>query len=206
MTNNLMDLLQSQLSDNLVEKLSNQLGGADKEQTSIAANSVFSTLMTALAKNASNPEGAASLANALENDHDGGILDNVMDMLGGNLNPQQSRAANGEGILKHVLGGKQSAAAEMVSKMSGLDSDKAASLMTMLAPIVMGSLGKAKKEQGFDPSSLSSFLGNSVKKTADQKPEMSLITQLLDRDGDGSAMDDIAGMGMKFLGSLFKKK
>jgi hypothetical protein len=203
---NLMDLLQSQLSDGLLDTLSDQLGGADKEQTSKAATGIFSTLMGAMAKNASTPEGASSLANALDKDHDGGLLDNVMDMFGGNTQPQQARAANGTGILKHVLGGKQSGAVDMISKLSGLDSGKTGSLMTMLAPIVMGSLGKAKKEQGFDVSSLTSFLGNSVKSTSNQNAEMGLISKFIDQDGDGSIMDDLAGMGMNMLGSFFKKK
>lgn len=202
---NLMDLLQSQLSEGMLDTLSNQLGGADKAQTSKAATGIFSTLMGALAKNASTPDGAASLANALDRDHDGGILDNVMDMLGGNTQPQQARAANGAGILNHVLGGKQSGAIDMISKMSGLDSSKTGSLMTMLAPIVMANLGKAKKEQGFDISDLTSFLGNSVKSTSNQSAEMSMISKFIDQDGDGSIMDDLADMGMKVLGNFFKK-
>ena len=203
---NLMDLLQSQMSDGLLDTLADQLGGADKEQTSKAATGIFSTLMGAMSKNASTPDGAASLANALDKDHDGGLLDNVMDMLGGNPQPQQSRAANGAGILKHVLGGKQSGAIDMISQMSGLDSNKTGSLMTMLAPIVMANLGKTKKEQGFDVSDLTSFLGNSVKSQSNQSAEMSLISKFIDQDGDGSIMDDIAGMGMNMLGNFFKKK
>jgi len=35
---------------------------------------------------------------------------------------------------------------------------------------------------------------------------MGLLGKLLDRDGDGSVMDDIAGMGMKTLGNLFRKR
>ncbi len=203
---NLMDLLQGQLSEGLLDTLSSQLGGVDKEQTSKAATGIFSTLMGAMSKNASTPDGAASLANALDKDHDGGLLDNMMDMFGGNPQPQQSRAANGAGILKHVLGEKQSGAIDMISKMSGLDSSKTGSLMTMLAPIVMGSLGKAKKEQGFEVSDLTSFLGNSVKSTSNQSAEMSMISKFIDQDGDGSVMDDIAGMGMNMLSNFFKKK
>lgn len=203
---NLMDLLQGQLADGLLDNLTGQLGGADKEQTSKAATGIFSTLMGAMSKNASTPDGAASLANALDKDHDGGLLDNVMDMFGGNSQPQQSRATNGAGILNHVLGGKQSGAIDMISKMSGLDSSKTGSLMTMLAPIVMANLGKAKKEQGFDVSDLTSFLGNSVKSASNQNAEMGLISKFIDQDGDGSVMDDIAGMGMNMFSNFFKKK
>ena len=203
---NLMDLLQSQMSDGLLDTIAGQLGGADKDQTAKAATGIFSTLMGAMAKNASTPDGAASLANALDRDHDGGLLDNVMDMLGGNIQPHHTQAANGAGILNHVLGKKQSGAIDMISQMSGLDSNKTGSLMTMLAPIVMANLGKAKKEQGFDVSMLTEFLGNSVKSTSNQGAQMSMIAKFIDQDGDGSIMDDLAGMGMKVFGSFFKKK
>jgi hypothetical protein len=33
-----------------------------------------------------------------------------------------------------------------------------------------------------------------------------LINSLLDQDGDGSITDDIANMGFKMLGNLFKRK
>lgn len=203
---NLMDLLQGQLSEGLLENLASQIGGADKEQTQKAATGIFSTLMGALAKNASSPEGASSLNNALERDHDGGLLDNVMDMFGGRApKPELSRAANGAGILKHVLGGKQSGAIDMISQLSGLDGDKTGNLMSILAPIVMGSLGKAKKEQGLDVDGLSGFLKGSVKDTSNQQAEMGLIGKFLDQDGDGSVMDDIAGMGMNMLGKWLKR-
>ncbi len=202
----LMDLLQSQLTDGMVDQLSRQLGGADKQQTANAASSIFSTIMAGLAKNASSQDGASALANALEKDHDGGILDSFSDILGGAAKPTNERAMNGAGILEHVLGGKQSGAIDMISKMSGLGGDKAGSLMSMLAPLVLGTLGKAKKEQGMGIEDLAGFLNGSVQKQQQKAPEMGIIGKLLDRDGDGSFMDDVAGMGMNILGNLFKKK
>ncbi len=203
---NLMDLLQSQLTEGMVDQLSQQLGGADRQQTATAASGIFSTLMGALSKNASSQEGASALANALDNDHDGGVLDNFMDMLGGNKQPTNTRAMNGAGILKHVLGGKQNGAIDMISKMSGLGGDKAGSLLSMLAPMVLGTLGKAKKEQSMGIEDLSSFLGGSVQNHEKQGgKEMGMIGKFLDQDGDGSYMDDIAGMGMKMFGKFLRK-
>ncbi len=201
-----MDLLQSQLSEGMIDQLSQKLGGADKQQTAAAASGIFSTLMGALSKNASTDEGASALSNALDRDHDGGVLDNFMDMLGGQAPTSNSRAMNGAGILKHVLGGKQGGAIDMISKMSGLGGDQTGNLMSMLAPMVLGTLGKAKKEQGMGLQDLTSFITGSVndhqKKGGD---EMGIIGKFLDQDGDGSIVDDVAGMGMKILGNFFKK-
>ncbi len=75
----------------------------------------------------------------------------------------------------------------------------------MLAPILMGTLGKAKREQGLDVAGLVSFLSGSVSAQSQKDPSMNLITSFLDRDGDGSIIDDVANIGMKFLGGLFRK-
>lgn len=205
MANGIFDLIQGQLSQGMVEQIANQLGGADKQQTQSAASSAINVLLGAIAKNASTPEGSSALANALEKDHDGSVLDNFMELATGAMQPSNSRALNGAGILKHVLGGKQNTAIDMISKMSGIGGDKAGSLLTMLAPMVMGALGKTKAQSGLDAGGLGSLLQNVVKQEAPQRKEMGLVEKLLDQDGDGSIMDDVAGLGMKVLGGLFKK-
>jgi len=202
---NIMDMLQSQLSGGLVDQLSQQIGGADREQTATAASGIVTTLVSALARNAASQDGAASLSNALDRDHDGGILENLMGMLSGNVQPQNERAANGAGILNHILGDRQGGVSSMVSQMSGLNNNQTSQLMTMLAPIVMGMLGKTKRENGLDEGGLASLLNGTVSQQQNSNPTMALVTRFLDSDGDGSIMDDVANMGMKFLGGLFKK-
>lgn len=205
MANGIFDLIQGQLSQGMVEQIANQLGGADKQQTQNAASSAINVLLGAIAKNASTPEGSSSLANALDKDHDGSVLDNFMELATGAAQPTNNRALNGAGILKHVLGGKQNSAVDMISQMSGIGGDKAGSLLAMLAPMVMGALGKTKAQSGLDAGGLGSLLQNVVQKEAPQRKEMGLVEKLLDQDGDGSIMDDVAGLGMKVLGGLFKK-
>ncbi|MCB0611783.1 MAG: DUF937 domain-containing protein [Phaeodactylibacter sp.] len=206
MSSNLMDILQGSLSSGMVEQLSQQLGGADKQQTAAAASGIVTTLMGALAKNASSTEGAQALNNALERDHDGSILDDVMGMLTGNAQVNNDRMLNGSGILNHVLGNKQSGAIDMISKLSGLDSSKTGSLMTMLAPVIMGALGKTKQQQGLDVAGITSLLSGTVSAQKQQNPTMNLVTSFLDADGDGSIVDDVANMGMKILGGFFGRK
>ncbi len=205
---NLIDLLQGQLPDQMLDQLSNQIGSADRQQTATAASGIVATLVSALARNASSERGAQSLANALDSDHDGSILENLAGLLGGGQVPaQQSRALNGAGILKHILGDRQGSAIEMISQMSGLNSNQTGSMMQMLAPVVMGLLGKTKREQGLDVSGLVNLLsGTAQSRQAQSNPAMRMVTMLLDRDRDGSAMDDIARIGLNVLGNLFKKK
>lgn len=208
---NITDLLQSQLSSGVLETLSKQIGGADTQKTQAATSGIMNILLGAMAKNASTPTGASALSNALDRDHDGSILDDVMGMFTGQAKPANAKAVNGEGILGHILGGRQDSAADTVSKMSGLDKSQVGSLMVSLAPMIMGALGKAKKENNLDASGLAGMLGGVLGgmksgKTAQQDPKMAMLTAFLDKDGDGSIVDDVAGMGMSFLGRLFGRK
>ncbi len=203
-----MDILEDQLSnDQLMDRLSGQLG-ADKEQTEAAAEGIISTLTGALARNASSQEGANNLANALERDHDGSILDDVSEMLLGNKTPNSEKALDGSGILSHLLGDKQSNAVDMISRMSGLESSKTGSLMSMLAPMVMGALGKTKREQGLNTSGIFDMLTGafSQQKQKGNNTAMGMISRFIDQDGDGSIVDEVAGMGMKLLGGFFRKR
>jgi len=48
-------------------------------------------------------------------------------------------------------------------------------------------------------------LGQERETARQRSPEaVDMLTRFLDADNDGSAMDDVAAMGTKLLGSLFK--
>ena len=193
----LVKVLQSQLSDDMIDRLSNQIGGS-REQTQAAANGAVSTLLAAMAKNVRQPGGAHALAGALARDHDGSILDDAMGYLLGNRQPQNANTLNGSGILKHVLGQKQESANDMLGKLSGLDKSQIMQLMITLAPLVMGALGKARNTQS-RPQGIGQLLSRSVKSASNKRNELGLIGKFLDKDDDGSVMDDLMNMGMKAL-------
>jgi len=195
----LMDLLQGNLSEDLLGTLAKQLGGADKKQTQVAAQGAIGALASALAKNASTSDGANALVSALDRDHDGSIMDDVIGMLSGTRQPRNASTTNGAGILRHVLGGKQNNIINMISKMSGLDNSKSGSILSMLAPLLMGSLGKARHQRGLGVMDIAKVLTNSVQTRQKEDSGLGLIGKFLDSDGDGNIMDDIAKIGMNFL-------
>lgn len=160
---NLMEILQGQLSDDMLGQLSQQIG-ADKEQTATAANGIFATLLGGLANNATSESGLASLASALDRDHDGSILDDLMGMVGGMAqdNAPAASAVNGAGILGHILGDRQEIAAQQISQSSGLNVGQIMKLMPILAPIVMGVLGRAKNSGSLDLGGLANILMGSA--------------------------------------------
>ena len=205
MSQSLLNMLQGQLGEGLIDQLSQQIGTNDREKTAAATTGILSTLLSGLAKNASTTEGATALNNALDRDHDGSVLDDFMDIIAGNKQAANERALNGQGIIQHILGDKQGGAIDMISRISGLDSGKTGNLMSMIAPLLMGTLGKTKKTNGLDMAGLASLLSGTVTEQSHHDPNVSLISRFLDSDGDGSVVDDITNIGMRFLGGLFKK-
>ena len=196
---NVIELLQGQLDDNLIRQLSQHIGAQSTEQTEAAASGIISTLVAGLNKNASTPEGANALVSAIDRDHDGSILEDVAGFLLGGKQASNSNALNGAGILGHILGGKQSNATDMIGKATGMDSGQITKLMISLAPMVLAALGKARSQEGLGVENIGSILSGSVNSPVNQRQEMSVLQRFLDADGDGSVMDDIADMGMKFF-------
>ncbi|TNE56827.1 MAG: DUF937 domain-containing protein [Bacteroidetes bacterium] len=161
---NLMEMLQGQLSDDVLGQLSQQIG-ADKEQTATAANGIFATLLGGLANNTTDTSSLSSLASALDRDHDGSILDDLASMVGSVAQQsagQAPKALNGAGILGHILGDRQETAAQQISQQSGLNVNQIMKLMPILAPIVMGVLGRAKNSGGLDLGGLANILMGSA--------------------------------------------
>jgi hypothetical protein len=162
---NLMDIFQGQLSDDVLGHLSDQIG-ADKDQTATAASGIFATLLGGLANNASSEGGLSALGSALDRDHDGSMLDDIMGMVTGAMQgggaPAASNALNGSGILGHILGDNQEVAAQQVSQSSGLSMGQIMKLMPILAPIAMSVLGKAKNQGGLDLGGLAGILMGSA--------------------------------------------
>lgn len=199
----LLDLLKDQLTPDAIEGLSQHTGINDVEKTASASNAIMAFLTKALAKNSSSPQGASSLLGALDRDHDGSVLDDVVGMLTGNMaGTYSSKTMNGIGILGHLLGARQNFVVEAIAKMTGLHKNQTAMLMIRLAPLVLGMLGKKKKEENLNERGLSDLLSDSIQKREQANANQSVLSRILDRDKDGSAMDEIAGMGMKALGSF----
>ena len=197
----ILDLLNSDIGKSLINGTSKQLG-QDKGKTTTALSAALPLILGAMKNNAKTPEGAAGLLSALGNEkHGGGILDNLGSILGGG-GIDDNVLQDGAGILGHVFGGKEQNVANAVSKSSGLDLGSAMSILKVAAPLVMGYLGKETRQQKVaDQNGIGNLLGGLL--GGESKQQQSLVESLLDADGDGSIIDDVAGM---LLGGGSKKK
>lgn len=168
--------------------------GISESTANTAIQMAVPLILTALARNASQPQEAQNLHQAVATDHDGSILDNVMGYL---QNPQ---SANGAGILGHVFGGQQPAIENNLAQATGMDQSSAGGLLETLAPLVMGSLGRAQQQNGLDASGLSDLLNSQQQEAQANAPgAMSMLSSLLDQNKDGSSMDDLQRMAASFF-------
>ncbi|WP_074406036.1 MULTISPECIES: DUF937 domain-containing protein [Aquimarina] len=194
----ILDLLNSPMGKQIINGVSSQTGQS-QDKTGDLLSMAMPVLMGAMQRNASTPEGASGLLGALTGKHTGGILDNLGGLFDGGVD--QSVTNDGAGILGHILGNKQPAVENALSQKSGIDAGSVAQILKVAAPILLGVLGKQAKQNNVnDANGLSGLLGGM---SGGGTKQQSLIESFLDADGDGSILDDVAGM---LLSSGGKKK
>jgi hypothetical protein len=163
-----------------LQQVSQQLG-LDSSQTTQAVGSALPLLLGAMGQNASEPQGAQSLLNALQRDHLGSGGGGGFDL---------------GSILGHIFGGQQPQAAQVLGQKTGLDSGTSGKLLAILAPIVMSFLAQRFAQQG-NASELSSALGQEALQSGGIG---SMLGGVLDQDGDGQfGASDLLKLGAGLL-------
>lgn len=192
----ILSLITSQLNN---PDVLNQLGskvGANPDQVQKLAQLGLPTMLEALNRNASNPEGAQALAGALDKHQ----IDNVDD-ISGFLNNVDIN--DGTKILGHMFSDKNDRVQNNLSQQTGLAGGQVTDLLAQLAPLLLGAMGTQKKQQGLDAggvagltSQLTGMMGQSGGGNI-----MNMASKFLDADNDGSIIDDVGGL----LGKFFKR-
>jgi hypothetical protein len=184
----------AELTDSLTELLDGRTSqisrriGADESQTRTAVHAAVPTLLAALSTESSG----GGLRQAVERDHDGSIIDQLSEYLDGSaqLNP---RATDGDGILDHALGDRRAEVQQALSAKSGLDLGTIAKLLPLLAPILMGMLGKRSGggtggsggSGGFGLDDIGDLLNREKDDARSTNPDIGDILDRFDRRGTG---------------------
>jgi len=195
----ILDLLGSDLGKSIISGVAGSTGN-DTNKTSSVLTMALPVLMKAMQRNASTPQGAEGLMGAIQGKHDGSILDNLGGLFGGGGDEEVKN--DGSKILGHVLGSRQHGVEKVISEKSGLDAGSVANILKVAAPILMGMIGKQAQQQNVSSSNgIGDLLGGLLGGNSAAK-EQSFLESILDADGDGSIVDDVAGM---VLGGAKKK-
>ncbi len=201
----IMDMITQQLGGSMMQQMAQKVGG-NSEGVQRATAAAIPMILAAIKRNAGSRQGAESLANALNKHSDGGMLGGLGSLLGGGSGSASMMQEGGK-ILGHVFGGKQNNMAQQLGRATGLGGKGAGDLMSMLAPMVMGALGKAKAQGNMGVSGLQDLLNQEHQTIQRRQPkQLGMIEGLLDADGDGDVdLSDILKKGSGLLGGFFRR-
>ena len=195
-----LELLMQQMGSGTASQVGQKLG-TDQQATEKAMAAALPLVLGALARNAARPGGADALHRAVAKDHDGSVLDNLSGFF------SKPDVTDGNAILGHVFGNRRAAVEAGVGKASGMNGQQVSQLMAMLAPLMMGALGRVQRQQKLDPGALSNVLAAERQQIERQSPGLGGLASLLDADGDGQIADDLMEkVGKGLLGSLFGRR
>lgn len=201
--NSIMDLLSAPQAAGARQQIGQQLG-LDEASTAKAIQALLPALAAGLASNAQKPGGVEALVGALTNGQHERYLDQPESL--GRL----ASLADGKAILGHLLGSKDMsrAVAGAAAKKTGLSDELLKTALPMVATMVMGQLARGTKDKQaqsantFGLEDLMGMIGGaSGSQQADRKQAggglMGMLGGMLDKNKDGSAVDDIFNMVMK---------
>ena len=192
----LMDDISKSISAEQLDGIANKLG-ASREHTQNAISMAIPTLLGAMARKADDDQGAKDLHQHLAG-HAGGMAAGQNTL----LNADAAGDSPLGSLLAGLLGQRQGRVETGIGKASGLSGAQVASLLAMLAPVVISALAKksgSTLEGGVDFGSLTNILRDE-KKSMENQASGGLLAGLLDQDGDGDFdFRDIMQIGMKRL-------
>jgi len=183
MATNLVSYMMQFLTPDMIGRIAGALG-LNRNDAQSGVNAVVPALLAAFSGLADKPGGAQSLVNTVK--QQSGVLDNFASMIGGNN--LSSFIERGSSLLTSLLGSHdQSALTGAVARFAGLGQNKASSLLGMLAPVVMGLIGRQIGTRGVDIGSLTSLLASQKEQVAQALPNG--MGELLDRTGLSSGLE-----------------
>ena len=169
---NILEDFMGSMGSQVTEQLASSLG-IDKGIAGAVIPQVLPMILGGLKKQKDERGGEARVDHILNKYGSSSVLDDI-----GGLFSSKAQDSNPDPALGGLLGNAGVEASNLFGKQFNLDSGLAAKIIPMLAPVVLGYLTK-QKDSGAGSSG---------------------IAALLDQDGDGSVLDDVAGFLMNGLG------
>jgi hypothetical protein len=157
MSINLVSMAMQYLAPAIVERMAAAVG-LDKGLIGKAISAAVPAILAGLVGKSSKPDGAASIAGMLGK-LDPGMLGSLAGMIGGK--GQADLVKDGTNMLSSMLGGNAlSGLTGAVGKFAGIGEQQSSGLMGMLAPAVMGVLGREATKNKLDAGGIADLLSD----------------------------------------------
>jgi hypothetical protein len=175
---NLVELVKNQLAGGVLAKLP-ELLGTNQTTANTAVNAAVPMLLAALGSMASSRDGARNIESTL-NSFDAGVLNTIPQSISGG---GKSLLDMGSSLLASLFGsGMVASLSSILSRYAGMDSGKSASLLSLLAPIVLAVL--KNRTQGMAANGLAGLLEDQKQNIVNALPS-----------GLSGALEGVQGLG-----------
>lgn len=190
-----LDVLGRALTPKAISALAPHVG-LESAQADKLVKAIIPWIVEQLRNNATSGQ-SAKIADALNKDHDGGLIDLAESFLGGGF-----RSGSGEGILGHVFGAQLDAVVARVSATTGLPPTAVRTGFQAVAPLAMGAITKAAIG-GVTALVVVKLLDVAVDGVRSGKVQHVIgnVNRALDTDRDGNALDDVGRRGVSAVKS-----
>jgi outer membrane protein OmpA-like peptidoglycan-associated protein len=153
----LLDAVKSQFTPDVIHGASALVGESDSS-TRQTLNGAVPSVLSGLVNMASTREGASGLAGLIRDGGYGAAAENVRSLFGGG-SATNSMIGSGQQLLGKIFGdNKTSAVTDVVAKSGGVSSTSASKLLSLVAPLTLGVLGKRAAALGLDASGVATSL------------------------------------------------
>jgi Bacterial protein of unknown function (DUF937) len=154
MATNLVSAVMQFLTPDMIAKIASVLG-LDRSVAQKAISGAIPALLASLADVASTPNGARQLSNTLT--QQSASIDSLKNLIGGS--GQNLLQETGSSMLSGLFGGGTlDTMAQTIGKFAGIGEGTTKSMLGMLGPVVLGTLGQQQRSAGLDASGLASLL------------------------------------------------
>ena len=183
-------LMKQLISGDNLALMSNKVGADDKSVKSTLEMGL-PLLLGAMNNNASKPEGINAIMNGMAQMGNNNPMDNMSSYLGA------PDSFQGSDMLSSMLGSNLQPIQQSISKSTGLPLSVVGQILSMVLPLVIGSLSKSSSKQNLAPEDLSKFLGEQSEMAISTSPDAAGVMKGLfasQQSGGG-----LMGMIKKFL-------
>jgi len=190
---NLVSTIMQFLTPDVIARIASALGLTRSDaQSGISA--AVPGLLAVLANAAAKPGGAQTMVDTIR--QQSGLQDSLSGILGGS--GQSAFIEKGSSMLSSLLGGgqDQSMLAGIIDRVAGIGQNASTSLLGMLAPVVMGLIGKQIGLGNLNAGSLTSLFTSQKEQIAQAMPTG--MGRLL---GSAGLLDSLGGVAGSMAGS-----
>lgn len=165
---NLVNTIQGYLTSDVMRGASS-LTGESESSTSHAMHSAVPSLLSGLLNFSSSGQGANSLVGMIRDGNYGSLLEQPGSLFaGGSLTSKMMNT--GQSLIGKIFGNRASSVTSAIASSSGVKPSSAGTLMSLLAPLTLGVVGKMTGSQGLNASGITNLLRSQRKEITDATP------------------------------------